>query len=404
MKSNDERHHVSAQSRQQMAQGENTDFVEQVELAASIPSALTTLGLSQATSYLEIHAEYLTVALAHRNWSIRTAAVQALGKQQKPTAIKPLVHALHDENAAVRATAARSLGLQGKRAPIEPLVEALHDPAWRVRTAATLALGRCAKRTPREPLAATLHDEHPSVRAAAVWALGTLGAHTPIELLVTALHDKDWSVREAAVMALKEQGERAPAAQLFVAQWDEDRNVRDAAETLPMETLYEGYYGEQSGQKLASESARQAPSSWLRMTVAVASVVGLGLLSTLLADGEYVGRFALISKMVALGVVCLAIMLINIIYQRRRAKSQFEPGRKRSGIGAALTSWQGVILAITSIIVLIVITPSLLTTYFFAEMNMTADIIRFVLICKLIVLGYLALTVVALNFIFHRKA
>src|SRR5438876_6784642 len=87
---------------QQAAQMWGTEFVDNVELAASIPPALAAMGLGQAATYLEKHPEYLNASLNHSDWTIRTAAVQVLGKQGK--SVEALLNALHDENAAVRAT------------------------------------------------------------------------------------------------------------------------------------------------------------------------------------------------------------------------------------------------------------------------------------------------------------
>ena len=156
MKHDKNERHLIRQTQQQMAQTWSMEFVDNVELAASIPPALSAMGLGQAATYLETHPEYLNAALNHNDWTIRAAAVQVLGKQH--TAIKPLLNALHDENVSVRATATRALGMQGKQAPVEPLVEALQDPEWRVRTAAAQALGRLKNRTPVEPLLPVLHD------------------------------------------------------------------------------------------------------------------------------------------------------------------------------------------------------------------------------------------------------
>src|SRR5581483_4412034 len=107
---------------------------ERIGSTARIPSALVAMGLGHITTYLEAHREDLTTALTHSDWSIRVAAIQVLGRQEKRVPIERLLHALHDEHEAVRAAAVRSLGLQGKRAPVKPLVEALQDPQWRVRT------------------------------------------------------------------------------------------------------------------------------------------------------------------------------------------------------------------------------------------------------------------------------
>src|SRR5450432_436860 len=118
-RNNDERR-LTHHTHQQAMQTRSMEFVDNVELVASIPPALSALGLGQAATYLETHPEYLVDALKHSDWTIRATAVQVQGK--RGASIEILLHALQDENASVRASAARAVGMQGKQAPIEPLV------------------------------------------------------------------------------------------------------------------------------------------------------------------------------------------------------------------------------------------------------------------------------------------
>lgn len=361
--------------------------------------AFALVGLGKAATYLEMHPESLMAALSYSDWAMRTAAVQALGKQGERAPLGPLLQALQDEHAAVRAMAARALGMQGERIPVEPLIVALHDPAWRVRTAAVLALGKLTNRTPLEPLLPMMHDEHASVRAAVVWALGRLGEQAPIEQLVMALHDTAWPVREAAVMALKEQGERAPIAPLLAARWDEDSLVRQAAEAA-LDYRFE----EQPGQKLVPEYMGQFSSSWLRLLAAALSVVILIPLTGGLFGGDwYVSRSDTISKLIALGVVCLAISVINSIYQRKRFSTWSGQQRARPGSGESTISWHGVALLAISVIALVLITGLLLSSVTTGGSAITADVVYFIPVARLIALGCVSLTVVVVNAVFHLK-
>jgi HEAT repeat protein len=391
MEHNDNERRLTTHARQQATPAWSTEDVDD--------GALALVGLGRAATYLEMHPEYLTTALTYSDWVMRTAAVQALGKQGESAPLEPLLNALQDEHAAVRAMAVRALGMQGERTPVEPLIAALHDPAWRVRTAAVLALGRLTNKTPVEPLVPMMNDEHASVRAAVVWALGRLGEQAPIGQLVMALHDTAWSVREAAVMALKEQGERAPVAPLLAARWDEDSSVRQAAEAA-LDYRFE----EQPGPKLVPENMDRFPSSWLRLAAATISVLILIPLTGGLFSGDwYVSRSDTISKLIALGVVCLAISIINIIYQRKRFSTWSGQQGARPGSSESTIPWHGVVLLAISVSALAAMTGLLLGSILPYRPGITADIVYFILVCKLIALGCVSLTVVVVNKVFHLK-
>ena len=391
MEHNDNERRLTTHAQQQATPAWSTQGVDD--------GALALVGLGKAATYLETHPEYLISALAYSDWAMRTAALQVLGKQGQRAPLEPLLNALQDEHEAVRAMAARALGMQGERTPVEPLIVALHDPAWRVRTAAVLALGKLTNETLIEPLVSMVHDEHASVRAAAVWALGRLGEQAPIEQLVMALQDTAWSVREAAVMALKAQRERAPIAPLLAARWDEDSSVRQAAQTA-----LDYQFEEQPGQKLVPERMDRFPSSWLRLVAAAISVVILIPLTGGLFGGDwYVSRSDTIARLIALGVVCLAISIINSIYQQKRFSAW--PGQQgaQPGSGASTIAWHGVVLLAVSVIALVVMTGILLGAVTAVGPGITADIVYFILVCKLIALGCVSLTVVVVNAVFHLK-
>ena len=392
MKHNHDERRLTRHTQQQQIW--STEFVDHVELAAVVPSALSALGLGQAATYLEAHPEYLVTALKHSDWTIRTAAVQVQGKRDM--SLEPVLNALHDENASVRAAAARALGIREKDAPIEPLVEALKDQEWRVRTAAATALGRLKNRVPVEPLLPVLHDENASVRAAAIWALGTLGERAPMESLVIALQDKAWAVREAAVMALHEQGERAPIGHLLAARWDEDSSVREAVDNALGQR-----FDEQEGLKILPAETGWLSLPWLRLALSVFSVYILVPLTSIITNNTYIGRFALISEITATVVVCIAIALINILYQRKpdaRPASQKYTSRKKG-----ISSWHNVVLAGISVYTLVQIASSLLQMNFAYDPVMTADTIHFILISRLVALGLIAATVIVINMVFFTK-
>src|SRR5436853_7449943 len=97
---------------------------------------LTRLGMKQniLPPELRTQVDSLAATLSHGQWSIRVAAVQALGKLEGQVPVASLVVALlADEHEAVRAAASRQLGELGERVPVEPLIYALDDPSWMVR-------------------------------------------------------------------------------------------------------------------------------------------------------------------------------------------------------------------------------------------------------------------------------
>ena len=173
--------------------------------------------------------ELLVQALGDRDSSVREAAIWALGRQGEHTPLELLVQALGDRNLAVREAAIQAVGRQGERAPLELLVQALGDRDSRVRHAAIWAVGRRGDHAPLELLVQAANDDDVRVRRAAILALGQQGERVPLELLVQAADDYDSSVRHAAIQAVGRLGERAPLEPLVQAADDDDSRVREAA-------------------------------------------------------------------------------------------------------------------------------------------------------------------------------
>jgi len=99
--------------------------------------------------------EPLIAVLKDRDWCVRKAATEALGKIGDARAIESLLAALKDEDENVRIKAAEALGNIGDARAVEPLIAALKNQD--VREVATEALGKIG--TPAvEPLIAALKD------------------------------------------------------------------------------------------------------------------------------------------------------------------------------------------------------------------------------------------------------
>src|SRR5207302_1588457 len=93
-----------------------------------LPTVLHRLGLTPEQPQPEMSADELIAKLKSDDWTMRAAAVRALGKLETAAPVELLVSALNDKDATVRAAAVHVLGNMGRRAPLHRLVEALHDP------------------------------------------------------------------------------------------------------------------------------------------------------------------------------------------------------------------------------------------------------------------------------------
>jgi HEAT repeat protein len=134
-----------------------------------------------------------------KDWSVRRAAAEALGKIGDAGAVEPLVEALKDGDKNVRAAAVKALGEIGDPRAIEPLVAVWRASVGALPEAATVALGKIGDPRAVEPLVAAL--PHPAAKA----ALGTIGAPA-VPGLVAALRDGNPRVRRAAAEVLADVG------------------------------------------------------------------------------------------------------------------------------------------------------------------------------------------------------
>jgi HEAT repeat protein len=141
-------------------------------------------------------------------YSVRRAAVDALGELGSPRTLEPLIQALGDEDDGIRYAAAVALGKLGDPRAVEPLVRAV-GRGWSEaeRRAAVQALGKLGDPRALEPLIQALGDKESRVRRAAAVALGMLGDPRAVEPLIRALGDVDSDVRRTAAEALVRLGQ-----------------------------------------------------------------------------------------------------------------------------------------------------------------------------------------------------
>jgi hypothetical protein len=93
MEHNDYEHRLTTNA-QQAIPAWSMEGVDNGVLASPVSPALELVGLGRAASYLDAHPEYLMAALTYSDWAMRTAAVQALGKQGQYAPLQPLLDAL----------------------------------------------------------------------------------------------------------------------------------------------------------------------------------------------------------------------------------------------------------------------------------------------------------------------
>ncbi len=136
----------------------------------------------------------------------RIAAIKALGRIAAPDVAEALQIALRDEEKDVRAAAARALsGIRGKM-PISALVAVAmrKEEHWSVRAAAIRAMGASGEPVYLNAVNLTLDDEDDSVRIAAMHALVQLkGLDAAPRLILIAQRDKKMHIKQAAILELK---------------------------------------------------------------------------------------------------------------------------------------------------------------------------------------------------------
>jgi len=188
----------------------------------SVVPAATQMPTDEAT---QKRIEELIAQLGDKNWRVRRAAIDALGKIGDPQAVQPLIKALSDRDLRVRQSAANALGEIGNPQAVEALIKALEDENWFVRQSAIKALGKTDDPQAIQSLIKALIDRDSRVRVSAARTLGEIGDPQAVQPLIKALSDRDLRVRQSAADALGETGR--PAIQpLIKALEDENSSLR----------------------------------------------------------------------------------------------------------------------------------------------------------------------------------
>ena len=209
-----------------------------------------------------------------KDYGIRKAAAEALGKSSSVHAVEPLIGALKDKNHRVRQAAAWALRDIGDARAVKPLIAAYKNehmykdisdgmgiarPGFDMRHAVSEALVRIgapavdalidALRNKNQdddlsglagalseigPPAvqsciAALKDEDNYVRKAAAWALRDVGDTRAVEPFIAALKDEEGAVRCTAAEALGKINDLRAVEPLIAALKDKDGDVRKVA-------------------------------------------------------------------------------------------------------------------------------------------------------------------------------
>jgi hypothetical protein len=131
-------------------------------------------------------------------------------------------------------------------------------------------------------------------------------------------------------------------------------------------------------------------------------VILIPLTSGLYGESWYFSRSAAIARLIALGVVCLAISIIHIVSQWKHFSiwSGRQGGRPSEGL--SIIPWHGAILLAVSAIALVIMTGLLLGAGGPGSW-IPAETLDYVVVTRLIALGGVAFTVVVVNTVFHLK-
>ncbi len=163
-----------------------------------------------------------------RRWSVRLAAVRAMGKvcSEQLVSMRWLAGLLGDNSEEVRFSAADAL-VDGPVSPLSLLRDAVSSRSWRTRQATARALGALGGEivAVRPLLLQLLGDESWAVRRAVVDAMGRLGALMSSHRgrLQALLRDRDRDVQHAALRALVALQEKEESQQQMLLRWIEGR-------------------------------------------------------------------------------------------------------------------------------------------------------------------------------------
>lgn len=144
-----------------------------------------------------------------RKWTIKQAAVQALGEMQNEEALSVLLHILSCEPYPRREAMKAALLSYDISAIFEPVVQALQSEQPGLRTLAAEVLGELGDPRGIEPLMKAMRDDNGNVANAAAHALHAYGDPELDRWFLEALVDEKSECRAASARILNEMGSEA---------------------------------------------------------------------------------------------------------------------------------------------------------------------------------------------------
>lgn len=163
--------------------------------------------------------------------ALRAAAVEALSQVGQP-AVAGLLDMLRGRSPRLREAAIEALGRIGGPEAVSALTPSLNDDRSNVRQAAALAIARSGGEAGVPPLAGQLGHKDPATRKCIVEALGSVGSPAAADAIRTALADRDRAVRDAAIGALAQLPHSHATSALVDAFLSGDRDLRVATATV----------------------------------------------------------------------------------------------------------------------------------------------------------------------------
>ena len=187
-------------------------------------AAATALGQLAASNLVD----ELINALHDDNPHVRTAIIDALGRQHSAQALEPLFAVLRneEEQGSLRARAARALGAIGDPAAVGTLLHALGDDVEAVRLRAAEALGRLGDERAVLALVETAKRDR-QVRSVSVDALGEIGR--PAAAALMSLLEDAGGLRIEVIRSLGRCGDGSAANTLARFISEENRSECFAA-------------------------------------------------------------------------------------------------------------------------------------------------------------------------------
>ena len=215
------------------------EHAEQMVLLVQDPSAAVRRAAIGALARVGPAAtDWLRLALADEEISVRIAAAAALGASAGLYALPDLESLLADEDASVRAAAVRAIGEIERHAPaaeasaalpgVRRLLEAALADGAPVALAAVEAIEGLGVALPLEAVRGVLAHPDPEVVQSAVRCICGSGREDDLGALIPLLSHPHWAVRAAAIDSLAERRVRSavPAA-LRRLELEQDEFVRD---------------------------------------------------------------------------------------------------------------------------------------------------------------------------------